>query len=528
MPDFPLWKTLLVLGVTTLFAFLTLPTFLSDKARQNLPESMRDMTINLGLDLRGGSHLLLEVDFDTYFRDQRDILRSEVRSALREIKLGYRDMMVDGQQITFRLPENAESRGGTVEKLRNRLGFDYEVAQQDQQVSVSLTKQAYNAKRQQLIEQSIEIVSRRVNETGTKEPIIQRQGDARIILQVPGLEDPAQLKTILGTTAKMTFHLVNQAVSPEEILAGRAPLGTKLLPSEDASERLPNGLPYRYAVNSKVELSGEMLTGANATFEQGQPVVAFQFNSAGAKKFGEITAANVGKPFAIVLDNKVITAPRINSPILNGSGIITGNFTVESANNLALLLRAGALPAPLKIIEERSVGPSLGLDSIQAGTKASLIGLGGVVTYMILTYGLFGLFATLALVVNIVLLLGALAWFQATLTLPGIAGIVLTFGMAVDANVLIYERIREEARRGRSPVSAVQSGFKAAFGTIFDSNLTTLIAAALLFSFGTGTIKGFAVTLSVGILTSMFSAILVTRMLIAFWIRWAHPRSVPL
>lgn len=528
MPDYPLWKTLMVLCVTALFTYLTVPTFLSPDARKNLPASMQDLTLNLGLDLRGGSHLLLEIDFDTYFREQCETLRYEVRSALKETKLGYLDLSVTGNGITFRLPENATSRGGSLDDFRRELGFDYDISEADGQVTVALTEAAIRNKRQQLIEQSIEIVGRRVNETGTKEPIIQRQGDARILLQVPGLENPSQLKEILGTTAKMTFHLVNLDVTPEQIVAGNVPLGTRLLPSDDPADRMSTGQPYRYAVFSKVKLSGELLTGANATFEAGQPVVAFQFNSIGAKKFGEITQANVGKPFAIVLDGKVITAPRINSPILNGSGIISGSFTVESANNLALLLRAGALPAPLKIVEERSVGPSLGNDSITAGKKAALIGLAGVVVFMVLSYGLFGAFATLALVVNIIMLLGALAWFQATLTLPGIAGIVLTFGMAVDANVLIYERIREEVRRGRSPASAVNSGFHAAFGTIMDSNLTGLIAAALLFTFGTGAIKGFAVTLSLGIIASMFSAIMVTRLLIAVWLHTVRPRTIPI
>ncbi|MBY0355274.1 MAG: protein translocase subunit SecD [Rickettsiales bacterium] len=528
MPDFPLWKSLTVLFVTLLFTYFTLPTFLSPEARRHLPASAQDMTLNLGLDLRGGSHLLLEVDFDSYFREQRENLRTEIRTALREIKLGYRDFEVTADSVRFSLPEHAESRGGSLDDLRGKLGTDYDVSENAGAVSISLSDMAKRAKRQQLIEQSIEIVSRRVNETGTKEPIIQRQGDKRILLQVPGLSDPAQLKEILGTTAKMTFHLVNMNATPEQVLAGRVPLGTRLLPSDDISQRLSDGQPYRYPVYNKVELSGEMLTGANASYQDGQPVVSFQFNSIGAKKFGEITQKNVGRPFAIVLDDKVITAPRINTPILNGSGIISGSFTVESANNLALLLRAGALPAPLKIVEERSVGPSLGNDSIEAGKRASLIGLVAVVGFMLLSYGLLGIFASMALLVNIVMLLGALAWFQATLTLPGIAGIVLTFGMAVDANVLIFERIREEAHRGRSPASAVNSGFKAAFATIMDSNITTLIAAALLFSFGTGSIKGFAVTLTVGILSSMFSAIMVTRMLIALWIHTMRPRSIPL
>lgn len=523
MPQFPLWKTLLVFGVTLLFGYFALPSFVSDSARQKLPESVRDNTINLGLDLRGGVHLLLEVDFAAYDKEQREILREDVRAVLRDIKLGYRDIASDTTGLHFRLPENATTRGGSLDELQKRLGADYSVDQNGDVVTVALRDIAVRAKRQQLIEQSIEIVDRRVNATGTTEPIIQRQGDSRIVLQVPGLHDPAALKRILGTTAKMTFHLVNQSVTPEQIQSGRVPLGTRLLPGDDKEMG-----GYRYPVFSKVELGGDMLTKASASMDNGQPVVSFQFNSVGAQKFADITKKNVGRPFAIVLDDKVITAPRINTPILNGSGVITGNFTVESANDLALLLRAGALPAPLKIVEERSVGPSLGSDSIKAGETAAMVALAAVTLFMVLSYGLFGLFANIALLVNMVLLLGALAWFGATLTLPGIAGIVLTFGMAVDANVLIYERIREENLKGRSPMASVESGFKAAFGTIMDSNITSLIAAALLYYFGTGAVKGFAVTLSLGILTSMFTAILVTRMLIAAWIGTMHPRRIPI
>jgi preprotein translocase subunit SecD len=382
---------------------------------------------------------------------------------------------------------------------------------------------------QKLLEQSIQIVDRRVNETGTREPLIQRQGDDRILVQVPGLQNPGKLKELLGKTAKMTFHLVDDTVNPLDIQAGiLPPPGTRILLSDNAKEVDEQGRPFRYAVKARVMLSGDMLTGATATVEQAEPVVAFKFNTLGARKFARITQENVGKPFAVVLDDKVITAPRINEPILGGNGIISGNFTVETANDLALLLRAGALPAPLKVVEERTVGPSLGADSIKAGSQATLLGLALVMVFMFAGYGLFGLYANVSLLVNLVMLMGALSLFEATLTLPGIAGIVLTMGMAVDANVLIYERIREEMRYGKSPFAAVKQGFEGAFSTITDSNLTTLIAAVILFYFGTGSIKGFAVTLALGILTSMFTAVLFTKMQVAWWMNWKRPKTLPL
>jgi len=343
---------------------------------------------------------------------------------------------------------------------------------------------------------------------------------------VPGLANPEHLKALLGRTAKMTFHMVDESATPDDVARGVVPPGTRIL----SGDREKSGEAYKYAIQSRVMLSGDMLVDAHASYDNqtGEPVVSFRFNNTGARKFGEITAANVGKLFAIVLDNKVITAPVIRSPILGGSGIISGSFTTESANDLALLLRAGALPAPLKVIEERSVGPSLGADSIAAGTKASIIGIALVVIFMIIFYGLFGLFADIAMIVNAFMTLSILALFEATLTLPGIAGIVLTVGMAVDANVLIYERMREEVKNGKTVYAAIEDGFRLAFATIFDSHVTTFVAAIILYSFGTGAVKGFAVTLAVGIVCSLYTAVLVTRLMVVTWLRKTKPKTLPI
>ena len=396
--------------------------------------------------------------------------------------------------------------------------------------SLSFDDKWQKASREQIIEQSLEIVNRRVNETGTKEPIIQRQGDKRILLQVPGLSDPEHLKDLLGRTAKMTFHMVDSSASERDIASGLVPPGTYVVSGDNRDDKNPAKGQRKYAIFSHVELSGDMLVDAHTTYDNqsGEPVVSFRFNTTGARKFGEITSQNVGKPFAIVLDNKVITAPVIRSAILGGTGIISGGFSAESANDLSLLLRAGALPAPLKIIEERSVGPSLGADSIAAGTKASIIGIGLVVIFMVVFYGLFGLFADIAMIVNAFMTLALLSLFDATLTLPGIAGIVLTVGMAVDANVLIYERMREETRNGKSVYAAIEDGFRMAFGTIFDSHVTTFSAAILLYIFGTGTVKGFAVTLAIGIICSLYTSVLVTRLMVVTWLRKTKPKALPI
>ncbi len=372
-----------------------------------------------------------------------------------------------------------------------------------------------------------QIIRRRIDETGTKEPTIQREGQDRILVQLPGVDNPEHVKALLGRTAKLTFQLVDQSVTVEDARRGRLPPGDEILPAVDEG-RGRGGGAGAYVVRKRVMVGGDTLTDAQATFQNNEPVVSFKFDSVGGKKFGDATRENVGKPFAIVLDNKVISAPVIREPILGGSGIISGSFTVQSASDLALLLRAGALPAPISILEERTVGAELGADSIHAGAIASIVGVVLVIVFMVLFYGLFGVFADVALLFNLCLMLGALSLLGATLTLPGIAGIALTMGMAVDANVLIYERIKEELRGGRSMLSSLEAGFTRAFGTILDSHVTTLVAGILLYWLGSGPVKGFAVTLSIGVLTSLFSAILVTRLQIVTWLRRLKPKAIPL
>ncbi len=527
MLDFPRWKIAIILTVCFLSVLFSVPTFLSPEQRAHLPQAMRDQTVNLGLDLQGGSHLLLKVDFDAYLKEQLTNLTDEIRTKLRADKIGYKGLAVKDGKVVFALREET---GMDIPKILREVDSGLKVDRLDSgEYAAYYSEESLRIRKGQILDQSLQIVDRRVNETGTREPIIQRQGEDRILLQVPGLQNPEHLKELLGRTAKMTFHLVNLEVSPDDIARGNVPPGTRIVLG-DAKEAGAGGQPHRYAIYSKAELSGDMLVDARPSFHQqtGEPIVDFKLNNAGAKKFGDVTTANAGKPFAIVLDNKVLTAPRIDEPILGGSAFIRGSFTVESANDLALLLRAGALPAPLTVVEERTVGPSLGEDSIHAGAKASLIGVGLVIAFMIINYGLFGLFANIALIVNGLIVFALLALFHATLTLPGIAGIVLTLGMAVDTNVLIYERIREEIRHGKSPFAAVESGFRMAFGTIIDSHLTTLSAALLLYYFGTGTVKGFAVTLSIGLTASLFTAVMFTRLLIVTWLRRTRPKLIPI
>jgi preprotein translocase subunit SecD len=372
--------------------------------------------------------------------------------------------------------------------------------------------------------QSIEIVRRRIDETGTREPTIQRQGKNRIVVQLPGIDDPDRIKSLLGKTAKLTFQMVDIQASVEDALAGRVPPGSRLLPGED-----PQTGPSHYVVRRRIMVSGDRLVDASSGFDQNNRSAVFiRFDQVGARQFGRATQENVNRPFAIVLDGKVISAPVINEPILGGTAQITGDFSVAEAQDLALLLRAGALPAPLRVVEERTVGPGLGKDSIAAGETASIIGMVLVIGFMIVTYGRFGIMADIALFFNVVLILAVLSLLQATLTLPGIAGIILTIGMAVDANVLIFERIREEVRYGRSPFNAVEIGYQRALTTIIDSNLTTLFAAVFLYSFGSGPIRGFAVTLAIGILTSMFTAIMLTRLMVVQWLRRRRPTELDL
>ena len=509
----------MVLAVILLGLAFVSPNLLKRETADSLPGWVPSQQINLGLDLQGGSYLLLEVDLAEVMREQLDNVVEGLRIDLRRAKIGYTGLGVDGDAVVFTVRDEA-SLDQAREILFRSAGQLLIESPSAGALRAEFTKQAIEERRAGIVQQSIEIVRRRIDETGTREPSIQRQGEQRILVQLPGVRDPERIKSLLGKTAKLTFRFVDETAAAD---GSRVPAGSEVLPSDELD---PYGNPRRYVIKKRIMVGGDSLTDAAATFQEGQPVVSFNFDGVGAKRFADATRQNVGRAFAIVLDNQVISAPVIREPILGGRGIISGSFTTQEVQDLALLLRAGALPAPLTILEERSVGPGLGADSIAAGKIASILGMVFVVVFMGAIYGLFGLMANVALILNLVLILGALSGLQATLTLPGIAGIVLTIGMAVDANVLIFERIREEVREGRGPVTAIDAGYRRAMATIIDSNLTTLIAALLLFQFGTGPVKGFAVTLAIGLITSMFTAIMLTRLLIVVWLRRRRPQAL--
>jgi protein-export membrane protein SecD len=519
------WKVLLISGVCLLGVLLSALNLLTPAQLAYLPGFMRKQ-VALGLDLRGGSYLLLQVDVAAAQHERLNTVIDSVRNTLRDAHIGYTGLNVEGDAITFTIRETDRLEEAKRDLAKIDPDLTVEIAP-DGTGTMKFSAVATETRRRQAVEQSIEIIRRRIDETGTKEPTIQREGQDRILVQLPGVDNPEHVKALLGRTAKLTFQLVDQSVTVEDARRGRLPPGDEILPAVDEG-RGRGGGAGAYVVRKRVMVGGDTLTDAQATFQNNEPVVSFKFDSVGGKKFGDATRENVGKPFAIVLDNKVISAPVIREPILGGSGIISGSFTVQSASDLALLLRAGALPAPISILEERTVGAELGADSIHAGAVASIVGVVLVVIFMVLFYGLFGVFADVALLFNLCLMLGALSLLGATLTLPGIAGIALTMGMAVDANVLIYERIKEELRGGRSMLSSLEAGFTRAFGTILDSHVTTLVAGILLYWLGSGPVKGFAVTLSIGVLTSLFSAILVTRLQIVTWLRRLKPKAIPL
>jgi protein-export membrane protein SecD len=532
MLKLPSWRALIVAAVC-LFGVLSLvPNFLSESMRQALPGWLPNRAITLGLDLQGGSYLLLEVDVQPVFAERLESMVGDVRGGLRAARIGYRGLGVQGDAVTLTLtdPSQRDQALAEIDKLNpttlggtGRVG-DFDVSDEGNRIVLRLTKAKLFDLRQSAINQSLEVVRRRIDELGTREASIQRQGTDRILVQVPGERDPENIKRLLGRTARLTFHMVDLTASVQEALQGRVPPGSMLL---ESAERDGGGSTH-YVVRRQVDLSGENLTDAQPSFQDNQPVVSFRLDNAGARKFGRITQENVGKPFAIVLDDKVISAPNIREPILGGSGIISGSFSVESANELSVLLRAGALPAPLNVIEERTVGAELGADSIRAGTIACIVAAILVVTLMLVYYGVFGGIADTALVLNVVLILGIMSMLGATLTLPGIAGIVLTIGQSVDSNVLIYERIREERKGGRTPLSAINAGFTEAMRTIVDANLTSLIAALALFQFGSGPVKGFAVTLGLGIVTNMFTSVYFSRFLVGLWYDRTRPAALPL
>ena len=493
------------------------------------PSVLPSALMNLGLDLRGGAHLLAEVQVEDVYKTRMDAMWPDVRDALRDLRdqVGAvrRAPSPDGVlRVTLENPagmaaalDAVRALGSSVVSLTGVGQSTIDVTAEGNDIVVQLSEAERQATDERTLQQSLEIIRRRVDQAGTREPTIQRQGEDRVLIQVPGIGSAQELKDVIGTTAQLTFNAVISRTTD----AGANPgARNKILPSQDEEG-------VYYIVEDTPVVSGEDLVDAQPSFDQnGQPAVSFRFDTTGARKFGDYTAANIGAPFAIVLDDEVISAPVIQSHIPGGSGIITGTFSVEESTNLAILLRAGALPAKMTFLEERTIGPELGQDSIDAGRTAALIGMVAVAFYMIASYGVFGLFANLALAINIALIMAVLSSIGATLTLPGIAGIVLTMGMAVDANVLIYERIREELRAGASPRRAVEVGFERAFSAIMDSNLTGFLTALIMFWLGSGPVRGFAVTLGLGIVTSMFTAVYVTRLIVELWLDWKKPKTI--
>jgi preprotein translocase subunit SecD len=527
---FTRWKAAGILLLALVACLFAVPNFFSESTVRTWP-SWAQRHIVLGLDLQGGSHLLLEVDANAVRKERLQGINDEVLRVLRQARVPFTGRAVHGNSVEVRITRDSdvETALGKLRELSQPLSGilgssgqrSINITESGGLITLTPSDTAVTERVRQAVDQSIQIIERRVNELGLVEPTIQREGIDRILVQVPGLQDPSRLKEILGKTAKLDFRMVDQSMSAEQAAGSHVPQDSEILDGEKGQ---------KFLIEKRVLVSGADLTDAQPGFDQrnSEPIVSFRFNSTGARKFAEATQQNVGKLFAIVLDNKVISAPVIREPILGGSGQISGNFTVEQANDLAILLRAGALPAPLTIIEERTVGPGLGQDSINAGEHAAYAGAALVILFMLVTYGLFGLFANIAVAINIAMIFGILSALSATLTLPGIAGIVLTVGIAVDSNVLIYERIREEVRAGRSAISAIDAGFSRALATILDSNITTFIAAAVLFYIGTGPVRGFAVTLGIGILTSLFTAFTLTRLIVAYWVRMWRPRTVPI
>jgi preprotein translocase subunit SecD len=527
-------KAAAILATAIFVCLAAVPNFFPDSLLQRLP-GWAQRHVVLGLDLQGGSHILLEVDANDVRRQKIEALRDDVRRVLRDARVGIAGApVIRGNTVEVRIRDSDLDQGlAKLRELATPVASLFGATGQRSVevvnaggglIQLTVTDPAIIERMRQVVGQSIEIIERRVNELGTVEPLIQRQGNDRILVQMPGLDDPERLKIVLGKTAKLEFRMVDQSMPAQQALETRPPPDSEILYGSQKEGKLP------YLIEKRVLVAGGDLTDAQPGFDQrtSEPIVQFRFNASGARRFAQATQENVGRPFAIVLDNEVISAPVIREPILQGSGQISGSFTVQSANDLALLLRAGALPAKLTIIEERTVGPGLGQDSIEKGKLASLVGSLMVVIFMLATYGLFGVFANVAVAINVAMIFGLLSLLTATLTLPGIAGIVLTVGIAVDSNVLIYERIREEVRGGRTPITAIDAGFTKALATIMDSNITTFIAAAVLFFIGTGPVKGFAVTLGIGIVTTVFTAFTLTRLIVAYWVRWRRPKTVPL
>jgi len=535
MMQFTRWK-IIAIALTCLAGLITAsPNFFSEEQLKSWPDFLPSKQLGLGLDLRGGPHLLYQMDSKDLRAKWLKTLRSDVGQTMVKEKIKQKAIGIVDDGIKVRLSDVKDKERAVTEfkKLIQPIGNlllgssvdDIEVVDgpEPDVLLIRPTERGFKERLSQAAGSSVETIRRRIDELGTKEPTIIRQGADRILVQVPGLENTAQLKKLIGKTAVLSFHAVHPTLSAQEAQATRVPLRYKIYPYKDKQEG------GEIVLKELAIVPGDDLVDAQPGFDQrtNEPIISFRFNQSGARKFGRFTQNNVGRPFAIVLDNEVLSAPVIREPILGGSGQISGSFSVQGANELAIQLRSGSLPTDLTIVEERTVGPSLGSDSVAAGRIAGIIGLSAVTAFMIFAYGLFGIFAMAAVLINLVLIVAVMTTIGSTLTLPGIAGLVLTVGMAVDANVLIFERIREELRNGKTPIAAIDGGFSKAFGTILDSNLTTLIAAVVMFWLGAGPIRGFAVTLSLGIFATVFTAFTVTRLLVSLWVAQQKSRSIP-
>lgn len=517
MFGYPKWRAWAVIVISVFGLIFSIPNFLPKSVYEKVPKSVQEWwhPMTLGLDLQGGSSLLLEVQVNDLVNERLAGLMDATRTGLREKRIKFAGLAVEDGAMKVKILDSSDLYAAKT-LIQDQEKNTYDVVMDGNELRVTYTDAALTALKAKAVEQSIEIVRRRIDELGTKEPSIQRQGSDRIVLQLPGVQNPAEVKALLGKTAKMTFHLVDEETTIQDAQRGKIPADSMLMTGDE------------YLVLKRaVVVGGGNLTDASVGYgERGEPVVKFSFDGSGAKAFAKATRENVNRRLAIVLDDEIISAPVINGPITGGEGVITGNFTLESAGNLAMMLRAGALPAPLEVIEERVVGAGLGTDSIHAGAMACVIGSVLVFIFMLAVYGRFGMFANLALVVNVLLLVALLSALNATLTLPGLAGIALTIGMAVDSNVLIYARMRDEAKLGRSPLQIINAGFENSFSAIFDAQITTLFAAIVLFFMGSGPIKGFSVTLGIGVVTSLFTAVMITKFLIMIWYTIRKPKSI--
>jgi preprotein translocase subunit SecD len=530
MLEFPRWKIWLVSLVVAIGILFSIPSLIAGTTlASSWPKWLPQYKISLGLDLAGGSHLLLEADQRDAQKQRLQAMEDSVTTELRrDPRIDVGDISIAGGRLSFlvRDPTKIDAAVERLRKLTQPIALtgnrDWDVQVVDS-TRIVMTPTASGSAQALKDAMSVarDVVRRRIDPGGTKEITVVTEGGNRILVQVPGVEDPEALKKLIGQTARLEFKLVDLSANPADVQQGRAPPGSQVLPMADGSGFM--------AVKRRVMVSGDQIVKANQSFDQdGRPDISIAFNTAGARRFGRVTQENVGKPFAIILDDKILSAPNINEPILGGQAVITGNFTVQSANDLAVSLASGKLPVKLNVIEERTVGPDLGKDSIHKGVIASLIGTLGVMLFMLITYGRFGVYANIALIVNAFLILGIMALFNATLTLPGIAGFILTIGAAVDANVLINERIREEVRRGRRVIDSVEMGYREAMRAIFDANVTHVISASIMAYFGSGPVRGFAVVLLIGVITSVFTAVYFTRMLVALWIRRTRPRMLPI